>query len=77
MIVAINRNRMTLFVNLTKFEQVQGTAVWIFQDFSVTQILHEFKIGKSGVSNSALFNQLIGPAYLHFLKSEIYQMNKI
>ena len=46
---------MTLFVNLTKFEQVQEGTVWKFQDLSVTQILREINFWDSNSTKTAFF----------------------
>ena len=82
MIVAINRNRMTLFVNLTKFEQVQEGTVWKFQDLSVTQILREINFWDSKNARLAILTHLEAlnfdfQEFLHFLKAVIYQIDKI
>ena len=50
------------------------------QDFSVTQILREIKIGEFRVSKSAIFTNsdtlnFAFYEFLHFLKDEIYQTN--
>ena len=53
--------------------------VWNFQDFSISQILREINIGDS---RSAILTHLEALnfefcAFLHFLKAEIHQINKI
>ena len=49
---------MTLFVNLTKFEQVQEGTVWKFQDLSVTQILREINFWDSKNARLAILTHL-------------------
>ena len=56
--------------------------VWKFHDFSVTQILREINFGDSTSAKSAILTHLdvLNFAFyeiLHFLKAEIYQINKI
>ena len=60
--------------------------MWKFHDFSIIQILREIKIGDSRNAKSAIFTHLeplsfdfffFLYAFLHFLKAEIYQINKI
>ena len=56
--------------------------VWKLQNFSVTQILREIKVGWYGVSKSSILTHLEALdfdsyEFLHFLNAEIDQMNKI
>ena len=56
--------------------------MWKFQNFSITQILREIKVRKTRVSKSAILTHLEAldmdfHDFLHFLKAENYQMNKI
>ena len=56
--------------------------VWKFQDFSITQILREINFEESGSAKSAILPHLEAVnfdfyEFLHFLKAEIDQMNKI
>ena len=56
--------------------------VWKFHDFSITQILREIKFGDSRSAKSVTFTHLEAlnsdfHEFLHFLKAEIYQINKI
>ena len=72
---------MTLFVNLTKFEQVQEGTVWKFQDLSVTQILREINFWDSKNARLAILTHLEAlnfdfQEFLHFLKAVIYQIDK-
>ena len=51
-------------------------------DFSITQILREINFGDSRSAKSAILTHLEGLnfdfyAFLHFLRAEIHQMNKI
>ena len=51
-------------------------------DFSITQILREINFGESASAKSAILKHLEAlnfdfNAFLHFLKAENYQMNKI
>ena len=67
---------MTLFVNLTKFEQVQEGTVWKFQDLSVTQILREINFWDSKNARLAILTHLEALNFdfyeiLHFSKGEI------
>ena len=57
------------------------TTVCIFQDFSVTQILREIKIGESRVSNSAILTiketlNLEFHSFVHFLKMKLNKLTK-
>ena len=56
--------------------------MWKFHDFSSTQILREINFGDFRVSKSAIWTHLEAlnfdfHEFLHFLKAEIYQINKI
>ena len=56
--------------------------MWKFQDFTVTQILREIKFGDFRVWKSAILTNSEAVnfefhEFLHFMKAEIYQMNKI
>ena len=56
--------------------------MWKFHDFSITQILREIKFGDSSSTKSAILTNLecLNFAFYeiwHFLKAEIYQINKI
>ena len=56
--------------------------VWKFYNFAITQILREIKHGDSTSAKSAIMTHLevLNFAFydiLHFLKAEIYQINKI
>ena len=56
--------------------------MWKYQDFSITQILHEINFEDSWSAKSAILTHLDVLnfdfyEFLHFLKSDIYQMNKI
>ena len=56
--------------------------MWKFQHFSVTQILREINFEDSWSAKSAILTHLEALNFeflyfLHFLKAEIYQMNKI
>ena len=58
------------------------TSVWKFQDFSITQILREISFGDCRGAKSAIFTHLEAlnfnfHEFLHYLKAEIYQMEKI
>ena len=55
--------------------------MWKFQDFSGIQILREINFWDSRSAKSAIFTHLKALnfgfyEFLHFLKSEIYQINK-
>ena len=56
--------------------------MWKFPDFFITQILREIKFGDSTSAKSAILTHLevLNFAFyeiLHFLKAEIYQINKL
>ena len=56
--------------------------MWKFQDFTDTQILCEIKFGDYKVWKSAILTNSEAVIFefhefLHFLKAEFYQMNKI
>ena len=56
--------------------------MWKFHDFSITQILREINCGDSRSAKSAILTHLEALNFdldelLHFLKAEIYQINKI
>ena len=56
--------------------------MWKFQDFCITEILREINFEDSRSAKSAISTHLEALdfdfyEYLHFLKAEIYQMNKI
>ena len=56
--------------------------VWKFLDFSITEILREIKFGDSRSAKSAILTHSDALNYdfyefLHFLKAEIYQTNKM
>ena len=56
--------------------------MWLFHEFSITQILREINFGDSRSAKSAVVTHLevLNFAFyenLHFLKAEIYQSNKI
>ena len=58
------------------------TTVWKFHDFSITQILREINVGdarnaKSAISIHSEALNLDFYKFLHFLKTEIYQIDKI
>ena len=58
------------------------STVWKVHDFSITQILREINFGDSTSAKSAILTHLdvLNFAFyeiLHFLKAEIYQINKI
>ena len=58
------------------------STMWKFHDFSITQILREINFGDSRSAKSAILTHLEALnfdfyEFLHFLKAEIYQMNKI
>ena len=62
--------------------QLPIATVWKFQNFAITQILREINFGDSTNAKSAIsthFDVLNFACYeiLHFLKAEIYQINKI
>ena len=51
--------------------------VWKFDDFSITQILHEINFGDSASAKSAIFTHLKVLDFalyeiMHFLKAEMY-----
>ena len=63
-------------------EQQHSGTVWKFHDFSIIQILREINFEDSCSAKLAIlthFEALNFDYYefLHFLKAEIYQMNKI
>ena len=67
----------TIFKNVDLFKL--GT-VWKFHNFCITHILREIKFWDSRSAKSAISPHLeVFDFYdfLHFLKAEIYQMNKI
>ena len=56
--------------------------VWKFHDFSITQILREINFGDSRSAKSAILTHLEAlkfdfNEFLHYLKNEFYQINKI
>ena len=56
--------------------------MWKFHDFSITQILREINFEDSRSAKSAILTHLEALnfdfyEFLHFLKAEIYQINKI
>ena len=56
--------------------------MWKFHDFSFTQILREINFGNFRSAKSAILTHLEAPnfdfqEFLHFLKVEIYQINKM
>ena len=56
--------------------------MWKYHDFSITQILREIKFGDARSAKYAIFMHLEALnfdfyEFLHFLKAEIYQFNKI
>ena len=56
--------------------------MWKLQNFPLTQILREIKVGKFGGPKTTYFKQLEGLnfefyEFLHFLKDKIEQINKI
>ena len=56
--------------------------MWKFQDFTDTQILCEIKFGDYTVWKSAILTNSEAAfiefhEFLHFMKAEIYQINKI
>ena len=56
--------------------------MWKFHDFPITQILREINFGDCRSAKSAILTYLEAlnldfDEFLHFLKVEIYQMNKI
>ena len=56
--------------------------VWIFHNFSITEILREINFGGSRSAKSAISKHLEALnfdfcEFLHFLKAENYQINKI
>ena len=60
----------------------ENSTVWKFHNFSVTQILREINFGDSRSAKPAISTHLEGLnlnsyEFLHFLKAEIYQINKI
>ena len=60
----------------------EWNTVWKFHDFYITQILREIKFWDSRSAKSAILTHLEALnsdfyAFLHFLKPEIYQINKI
>ena len=64
-----------------KNSQLQCT-VWKLHDFSITQILHEINFGDSRSAKSAISTHVKALnfdsyAFLHFMKAEIYQIDKI
>ena len=60
----------------------QYFSVWKFQNFAITQILREINFGDSTSAKSAILTHLVVLNFAlyeisHFLKEEIYQINKI
>jgi len=60
----------------------KSSTAWKFYDFFITQILREINFGNSRSAKSAILPhfQVLNfdfYAFLHFLKADIYQMNKI
>ena len=56
--------------------------MWKFHDFSITQILREINFGDFKSAKSAILTHLEAlkfdfNEFLHFLKAEFYQINKI
>ena len=56
--------------------------MWKFHDFSITQILREINLGDFRSAKSAILTHLEAlkfdfNEFLHFLKAEFYQINKI
>ena len=56
--------------------------MWKFHDFSITQILREITFGDSTNANSAISTHLGALNFdfyesLHFLRGEVYLINKI
>jgi len=56
--------------------------VWKCDDFSITQILREIDIGDFRSAKSAISTHLEALnfafyAFVHFLKADIYQINKV
>ena len=56
--------------------------MWIFHYFSIAQILREINFGDSRSAKSAILTHLEAlkfdfNEFLHFLKAEFYQINKI
>ena len=67
--------------NILFFHTVFCT-MWKFQDFSITQILREINFGDSGSVKSAILTHVEAlnfdsHEFLHFLKTEIYQIKEI
>ena len=62
---------------------VSGTyTVWKFKNFSITQVLRETNFGESRSAKAAISTHLEALnsdfyEFLHFVKAEIYQINKI
>ena len=57
------------------------STVWKFHGFSITQTLREINFGNSGSAKFAILKHLEALnfdfyEFLHFLKSEIYQLGK-
>ena len=60
----------------------KSSTVWKFQDFSIIHILREINFGKSRSAKSTILTHLdalnfVFNQFLHFLKTGIYQINKI
>ena len=56
--------------------------VWLIYDFSIAQIFREIDFRDSWSAKFATLTQLVVPnsdfyEFLHFLKADIYQINKI
>ena len=66
-------------LSIDEHNNLEIHTVWKLQDFSVTQILREIKVGQCRVSKAAILEALIIDFswFLHFLKAEIYQINEI
>ena len=68
---------------LNNFDSSAYYTVGIFQDFPVTQILREIKVGEARVSKSAILTHLESLQFdffyefLHILKAQIYQIGNI
>ena len=65
-----------------QFAKTLNFPVWKFQDFSITQILREINFGDFRTTKSSILTYFEAMnfdfyAFLHFLKAEIYKINKI
>ena len=67
---------------VTSFENTYYHTVWKFHNFSPTQILREIDFRNSISAKSAFLTHLVAlnfdlNEFLHFLKPEIYQIDKM